>query len=224
VGRRTVVFARERDAWRIIHLHGSNIATPVARLAKFGSSQFRESTMRSVRYNVAASLDGYIADPNGGYDWIPIEPAIDFAALFRNVDTVLLGRHSYELVLRDPAAATWPRGARVIVFSRTLRQSDHPDVTVTAEVAATVVAGLRAESSGGDIWLYGGGTLFGSLLAAGQVDRVEVTLIPILLGGGVPLLPPDQIRAPLALEHVERYPSGQVSLHYTVTTARRPNE
>jgi dihydrofolate reductase len=178
--------------------------------------------MRLVRYNVAASVDGYIAGPNGEYDWIPVEPAMDFEALFRNVDTVLLGRHSYELVLQDPAAATWPAGARVIVFSRTLRQSDHPNVTVTAEPAANVVAELRAAPTGGEIWLYGGGTLFASLLAAGQVDRVEVTLIPILLGGGVPLLPPGQVRSPLALEHVERWPSGQISLHYSVEAARVP--
>lgn len=178
--------------------------------------------MRPVRYNVAASLDGYIAGPSGEYDWIPPEPAIDFGALFRNVDTVLLGRHSYELVLRDPAAATWPAGARVLVFSRTLRQADHPGVTVIGEAAAGVVAGLRAEALGGEIWLYGGGALFGSLLAAGQVDRVEVTVIPILLGGGVPLLPTGLTRTALALEHVEQYPSGQVSLHYAVTSARAP--
>ena len=178
--------------------------------------------MRPVRYNVAASLDGYIAGPNGEYDWIPLDPAIDFGALFRPVDTVLLGRHSYELVLQDPAAAAWPAGSRVFVFSRTLRPADHPGVTVVREAAADVVAGLRAEGSGGEIWLYGGGALFGSLLTAGQVDRVEVTVIPILLGGGVPLLPPGLARTPLALQHVERYPSGQVSLHYAVTTARAP--
>ncbi|HEY9229462.1 MAG TPA: dihydrofolate reductase family protein [Gemmatimonadaceae bacterium] len=178
--------------------------------------------MRPVRYNVAASLDGYIADAQGAYDWIPLEPAIDFAALFQRVDTVLLGRHSYELVLRDPAAATWPVGARVIVFSRTLSPADHPHVTIVADDAAAAVAKLRAEPTDGEIWLYGGGALFGSLLAAGQVDRVEVTVIPILLGGGVPLLPPGAVRTPLTLEHLEQYPSGQVSLHYAVTNAHAP--
>jgi dihydrofolate reductase len=178
--------------------------------------------MRPVRYNVAASLDGYIAGPEGEYDWIPLEPAIDFEALFERVDTVLLGRRSYELVRRDPAAATWPPRARVLVFSRTLRPADHPDVTIVADDAAGVVAGLRAERTDGDIWLYGGGALFGSLLAAGQVDRVEVTLIPILLGRGIPLRPPGPPRAALVLQHLERYPSGQVSLHYAVADARAP--
>lgn len=180
--------------------------------------------MRLVRYNVAASIDGFIADADGKYDWIPLEPAIDFDALFRDVDTVLLGRRSFELVLRDPAAATWPSGARVVVFSRTLRQSDHPGVTVTADPPADVVAALRAEATGGDIWLYGGAALFGTLLAAGQVDRVEVTVIPILLGGGVPLVPPGQPRAPLALRRVEQFPSGQVSLHYAIAFVHEPKE
>lgn len=178
--------------------------------------------MRPVRYNVAASLDGYIAGPDGDYDWIPPEPAIDFGALFRSVDTVLLGRHSFELVLRDPAAATWPPGARVLVFSRTLRQADHPDVTIIADDAAEVVGALRAEVGGGEIWLYGGGALFGSLLAAGQVDRVEITVIPVLLGDGIPVQPPGAPRVPLVLEHLERWPSGQVSLHYAVSDARAP--
>jgi dihydrofolate reductase len=177
--------------------------------------------MRPVRYNVAASLDGYIAGPNGEYDWFPLEPAIDFGALFRDVDTVLLRRHSCELVRRDQRA-TWPKEARVLVFSRTLRASAHPGMTIIAEEAASVVARLRAEPSGGEIWLYGGGALFGSLLAAGQVDRVEVTVIPILLGGGIPLLPPEVGRAPLALQRLESYPSGQVILHYAVTSGRAP--
>jgi dihydrofolate reductase len=174
--------------------------------------------MRKVRYNVAASLDGYIADPSGGYDWIPHDPAVDFGALFANVDTVLLGRRSYEVARGEPATP-WPTGARVYVFSRTLDPADHPGVTVVRDDAAGTVAALRAEPGTGEIWLFGGGNLFGSLLAAGQVDAIEVTVVPVLLGGGVALLPPGADRTALALTHSRVYPSGMVALHYGVAAA-----
>jgi dihydrofolate reductase len=109
------------------------------------------SPMRTVRYNVAASLDGYITDSNGGYDWIPHDPTVDFAAIFANVDTVLLGRRSYEVARAQPAMP-WARDTRVYVFSRSLNPAEHPDVTVVSDDAAGVVAALRAESGTGDIW------------------------------------------------------------------------
>ena len=73
------------------------------------------------------------------------------------------------------------------VFSRTLRQADCPDVTVSDQPKEALAA-LRARP-GKDIWLFGGGSLFRSLLDLGMVDAVEVAIIPVLLGGGVPLLP-----------------------------------
>jgi dihydrofolate reductase len=167
-----------------------------------------------VRYNVAASLDGYIAGPRGEYDWIPQDPAVDFAAAFARVDTVLLGRRSYELVRGGPAPP-WPTGTRVYVFSRTLRPEDHSGVTVVGGDAAAAVGALRAEPGAGEIWLFGGGALFGSLLAAGQVDAVEVTLVPVLLGGGVPLLPSGAPRAVLSFVDSRVYPSGMVGLRYS---------
>ena len=177
--------------------------------------------MRPVRYNVAASLDGFIAAPDGAYDWIPDDPTVDFAALFARVDTVLMGRVSYELTER--LGGPWPAGARRFVFSRTLRAGDHPHVTVVADDAAAVVQRLRAEPGDGDIWLYGGGRLFATLLAAGQVDRVEVSVVPVLLGGGVPLFPAADgaARAGLALRDTRQYPSGIVTLNYDVSGARR---
>ena len=168
--------------------------------------------MRKVRFNVAASLDGYIAGPSGEFDWIPEDPTVDFAEIFAGVDTVLLGRRSYEITQNGPP---WAAGTRVYVFSRTLRAEDHPGVTVVAENAGAVVAALRQED-GGHIWLFGGGALFGNLLAEGQVDTVEVTVVPILLGGGVPLMPPGAPRALLALTGTHAYPSGMVSLSYRV--------
>jgi dihydrofolate reductase len=171
--------------------------------------------MRPVRYGVAASLDGYIAGPDGEFDWIPHDPAIDFAALFARVDTVLLGRRTYELV-RAAGGPAWPKGTRVHVFSRTLKPGDCPGATLVSEDAAGVVAALRAEPGDGEIWLFGGGQLFRELLAGGQVDVVEVTVVPVLLGAGVPLLPGGASRTALALTHSHVYPSGMVSLRYSV--------
>lgn len=169
--------------------------------------------MRRVRYNVAASLDGYIAGPQGEFDWIPEDPTVDFAAIFAGVDTVLLGRHSYELTRR--MGGPWSAGTRVYVFSRTLRAEDCPGVTLVAGGAGDVVAALRREA-GGDIWLFGGGELFGSLLASANVDTVEVTIVPILLGGGIPLLPAGAPRTSLVLAGSRVYPSGLVSVTYAV--------
>ncbi|MET0395951.1 MAG: dihydrofolate reductase family protein [Longimicrobiaceae bacterium] len=167
--------------------------------------------MRRVRYSVAASLDGYIAGPSGESDWIVMDPEIDFRALMGGFDTVLLGRNTYEAT-RHMGGGGMP-GMKAYVFSRTLRQADCPGVVVSDDAAATV-ASLRA-SPGKDIWLFGGGTLFRSLLGLGLVDAVEVAVIPVLLGGGVPLLPSPAKRAGLRLvKHRVYEKTGTVSLEY----------
>lgn len=173
--------------------------------------------MRRVLYHVAASLDGYIAGPRGEVDWIVHDSAVDFAQVYRHVDTVLLGRRTYELT-RQPGAPAWPQGWQIFVFSRTLAPEEHPGVTVVRLEAGPRVAALRA-APGRDIWLFGGGSLFRSLLTAKQVDLVEVLVVPVLLGGGIPLLEPGAPLTPLALEQVERYPSGLLSLRYRVPGA-----
>ena len=106
-------------------------------------------------------------------------------------------------------------GMKTFVFSRTLLQSDHPEVTVIGENSETVSAELRA-SSGKDIWLFGGGSLFRSLTQAGLVDAVEVAIIPVLLGGGIPLLPTSVKRTKLTLTAHRIYKTGIVSLEYAV--------
>jgi dihydrofolate reductase len=171
--------------------------------------------MRQVRYSVAASLDGYIADASGKFDWIPEDATVDFAALFARVDTVLLGRRSFDLV-QGGGGPPWGPHMRVYVFSHTLRPEAYPGVTVIGKHAAEVVRALRGEPGSGEIWLFGGGQLFSSLAAAGQVDAVEVTVVPILLGGGVPLAAPGLPRTALTLRHIHRYPTGIVSLRYGV--------
>jgi dihydrofolate reductase len=104
------------------------------------------------------------------------------------------------------------------VFSRTLQPEQHPGVTVVSDDAGASVAALRA-SPGRQIWLFGGASLFRSLLGARQVDLVEVLLVPVLLGGGIPLLERGTPLTQLALEQMERYPSGLLGLRYRVPDA-----
>jgi dihydrofolate reductase len=173
--------------------------------------------MRRVLYRVAASVDGYIAGPHGELDWIVRDPAVDLAKVYESVDTVLLGRRTYELT-RQPGAPPWPPGWQIYVFSRTLRPEEHPGVTIVRADSGTRVAALRA-APGRGIWLFGGGSLFRSLLAAKQVDVVEVVVMPVLLGGGIPLVETGAPQTRLALEHLERYPSGLLRLRYRVPDA-----
>ncbi|HET7550549.1 MAG TPA: dihydrofolate reductase family protein [Gemmatimonadaceae bacterium] len=165
---------------------------------------------------MATSLDGYIAGPRGEIDWIIPDPTIDFASLYSGFDTVLLGRHTYELT-RQPGAPAWPAGWRVYVFSRTLDPVEHPAVTVVGKDAGATVTALRAQS-GRDIWLFGGGKLFASLLAANVVDQVEVAVMPVLLGRGIPLVADEGPHTRLTLTRSDSHPSGIVSLHYDVRT------
>lgn len=143
---------------------------------------------RRLRYNVAASLDGFIATPEGGYDWIVADDSIDFDALFAEFDCFVLGRKTYEVMLAQREANPL-RGRELLVASRTLDQAAHPDVCVVAEGIEARVAELKARP-GRDIWLFGGGELAGQLLDAGLVDSVEVAVMPVLLREGLPLLPP----------------------------------
>jgi dihydrofolate reductase len=171
--------------------------------------------MRRIRYVVTASLDGYIAGPNDEVDWIVPDPDFDLRALFNQFDTALLGRRMYEMTQR-PGAPPWPPGMSVYVFSRTLRQRDHPGVTIVADKLEETLAALRAKS-GKDIWLFGGGLLFRSVLDAGLVDTVEVAVRPVLLGKGIPLLPPPAKQAKLRLIGHSASKAGIVSLEYAVT-------
>lgn len=189
--------------------------------------------MRRVRYQVACSLDGYIAGPDDDFDWIPPEPTFDFDALYAQFDTLVMGRRTWEKV---QAFRENFRGKHVIVASTTLRQEDHPDIEVVGAGLEQRVRALRAgpgESGGGradsgaagdrgdrgaagDVWLYGGGRLFAQMLEWGLVDTVEPAILPILLGGGVPFLPAPAVRRRLTLSGHTVYPGGMVLLEYEV--------
>ena len=173
--------------------------------------------MRKIVYSVAMSLDGYVAGPNGEADWITMDPEIDFTALFARFDTVLIGRKTYEQVKAMGGGEAMP-GVTSIIASRTLKPEDCPGATVVGDGLTDRVRELRA-GSGKDIWLFGGGVLFRSLLDAGLVDEVSVGVMPVLLGGGVPVVAAGD-RSRLRLTGSKAYKSGAVSLEYAVEASR----
>jgi dihydrofolate reductase len=160
------------------------------------------------------SLDGYIAGPKGEFDWIVNDPSIDFSELFAQFDTFLLGRKTYELTIQ-PGNPGFPAGSRAFVFSRTL-PDQVPGFSVVRDVSRTSVESIRSRAAH-DIWLFGGGELFRSFLALGLVDTVEVVVMPVLLGGGLQLLPEPATHARLQLTNQRTYASGIVLLEYNVT-------
>lgn len=170
--------------------------------------------MRKIRYQVACSLDGYIAGPNGEYDWIVSDPEIDFQAIFDQFDTLLMGRRTFEV-----AGGSSP-GMKTFVFSRSLKQENYPSVTIVSDQVRETLDDLRAQP-GKDIWLFGGGELFRSLLELGCVDTVEPAVIPVVLGGGRPLLPAPAVRRSLSLTEQRVYKkSGIVLLMYDILPER----
>jgi len=171
--------------------------------------------MRKIRYSVAMSLDGYIAGPNGEADWIVADPEFDFAGLWAQFDTLLMGRRTYEAAVARFGGKARFQGMKTFVASRTLRQADNPDMTILSDLTRDWIQQLRSQP-GKDIWLMGGGELFRLLLEMQEVDTVEVSIVPVLLGSGVALLPSPAPQTKLKVASHKAYPSGFVSLVYEV--------
>ena len=170
--------------------------------------------MRQLRYSVASSLDGYIAGPHGEFDWIPMDPDIDFAAMYAGFSGLVMGRVSYEVFTATGGAVGGP--LPTWVCSRTLPEGTRNGVTFARDAQA-LVRTLKQDADTKPLWLWGGGTLFRELADAGLVDGVDVAILPILLGGGIPLLPPPASRLPLQLRAHRLYPkTGTLVLEYDV--------
>ena len=171
---------------------------------------------RRLRYSVAVTLDGFIADPDGGYDWIIMDESIDFAKMFEEFDTFVMGRKTWDVSAQTEFVQMFGT-SEVIVFSRTLETSPRPGVKIVKTSPADTVRELKTRNTGKDIWLFGGGTLFRTLVDEGLVDTVEVAIMPVLLSQGVPLLPPGRRITGMTLDKCEMLPkSGIVMLSYSI--------
>ena len=173
---------------------------------------------RRVVVHIAASADGYIADPGGEIDWLTSRPApkgfYGMEDFVKSIDTKVLGRKTYDISRRLGA----PFGAkdRTVVFSRRPAPADHPaGVEFTGEDPGTFVHRLR-EQPGKDAWLMGGGDLIASFLDADAIDEFVLSVVPVFIGDGIPLLARRHRDAPLRLVSTERFEDGLVQLRYAV--------
>lgn len=166
-------------------------------------------------YGAACSLDGFIAGPNDEVDWLrwSDDVARITGEVLAAVDTVLMGRRTYEAAVRM-GARSYP-GAENIVFSRTLDPRAFPEVTVVAEDARAYVARLN-EQPGRGICVLGGGQLAGALFSAGLIHQVGLNIHPVLLGRGIPMFAAIERQVELALTEARELTGGCVYLLYHV--------
>jgi dihydrofolate reductase len=186
--------------------------------------------MAKLIYSAITSLDGYVADEDGNFDWAaPDEDVHSFVNdLERPVGTYLYGRRMYEVMVyweTEPAVAGQPpvardyaeiwRAADKIVYSRTLETVSSAGTRIERDFDPEAVRRMKA-SAGRDITV-GGPDLAAQAIRAGLVDELQLFVTPIVVGGGKRCLP-NNVRLELALLDERRFGNGVVHLHYRTRT------
>lgn len=170
--------------------------------------------MRKIILQVAVSLDSFIEGPNGEIDWCFTDQDYGMKDFFKQVDTLFMGRKTYELMLSmgDDATADFPKFKQYI-FSTTLNEVN--DGVVIGDDVQSQVEKIKNEN-GKDIWLFGGGSLTTSLMNLKLVDEVWLAVHPIILGAGKPLF--ESLEGRVGLKHLDTktYSSGLVFLKYAI--------
>jgi dihydrofolate reductase len=175
--------------------------------------------MRKVILAVGLSLDGYIARPDGAIDFLFMPKDCSMASLFAAVDTAIMGRKSLEAGLKMGGGSLPKTHMMVYVFSRSQLPGEKDGFTYVNESPASFVTKLR-KRRGKDIWLMGGGELAREFLKADLIDELHLGIVPVLLGGGIPLFPSGFLQRNFALIENKSYLQGMISLKYKSTRAK----
>jgi dihydrofolate reductase len=183
---------------------------------------------RKIIVSIAASADGYIARPDGDVGWLnrrPRKSDYGMGAFYRTIDTILLGRKTYDWAMayfRKIGKKTGMFDAKVqhIVFTRKppRRAPPPPGVRFVSEPVKPFAKRLRT-TPGKHVWMMGGGKLIASFLDAGEIDELVIHVIPVFIGEGIPLVAPRRRDVPLKLRSSRKYPDGVVQLRYEVERA-----
>jgi dihydrofolate reductase len=173
---------------------------------------------RNVIVHIGTSADGYIARSDGDLDWLTSRPKpagfYGMSAFMQSIDTKLIGRKTYEMSRR--MGAKFDSKTRTIVFSRQPPPADAPSGVEFVDGAIGQFVSRLREQPGKDIWLMGGGDLIASFLDARAIDEFVVTVTPVFIGDGIPLIARRHRHVPLDLRSVERFDDGVVQLRYRV--------
>jgi dihydrofolate reductase len=171
--------------------------------------------VRKVKLFIASSLDCYIAREDGGIDWLYTDADYGYEKFYDSVDTIIMGRKSYEQSLTFDV---YPyKGKKVYVFTRkkVRRNNNEQDCEYIDTNIQDFVTNLT-QLIGKDIWLLGGGEIVSVLLNAGLVDEIILSIHPIILGTGIPLLKNIQKEVNLKLENSMSFERGLTQLCYKV--------
>ncbi len=173
--------------------------------------------MRKVTFSVANSLDNYIAREDGAVDWLLSgeESASELTEFWKTIDAVVIGRKSYEPVLKSETPFPTYPGVKNYVLSRTLKESPDKNVKIIREDAVEFVRKLKTEEGKG-IFVMGGGLLAKPLLEANLIDEVGVSIHPVLLGSGISLFHEMKRQIDLELLECKTFKNGCVSVTYRV--------
>jgi dihydrofolate reductase len=174
---------------------------------------------RQVIVHIATSADGYIARSDGDLQWLTSRPApkgfYGMNEFMKTIDTTVLGRKTYEISLGLGAKFDSKKG-RTIVYSRQAPPADAPSgVEFVNGAIGPFVSRLR-EEAGKDIWLMGGGDLIASFLDEQAIDEFVISVVPVFIGDGIPLIARRHRHVPLELRSVEHFDDGLVQLHYHI--------
>jgi dihydrofolate reductase len=172
---------------------------------------------RKVIVHIGTSADGYIARSDGDLEWLTSRPApkgfYGMNDFMKSIDTKVLGRKTYEVSLR--MGAKFDSKDRTIVFSHHPPPVDAPPgVEFVNDAIGPFVSRLR-EQPGKDIWLMGGGEIIASFLDAQAIDEFVISMAPVFIGEGIPLIARRHRHVPLELRSVERFEDGLVQLRYS---------
>jgi dihydrofolate reductase len=173
---------------------------------------------RKIIVNIATSADGYVARRDGNLDWLTRRPApkgfYGLPEFSRSIDAKILGRKTFDLSVK--MGASFSADDVHYVFSRRPPPASAPAGVQFVREPIKAFAGRIRNQAGKNIWMMGGGEIIGSFLDEEAIDEFIITVVPMFIGEGIPLIAPRHREVPLRLLSFQRFPDGVVQLHYGV--------